>query len=56
MEGGEDEVACEGCLDGELCGFGVADFADEDDIGVLAEEGAESGGEGDIAFGVDLHL
>ena len=56
VEGGEDEVACEGCLDGELCGFGIADFADEDDIGVLAEQRAETCGEGDIAFDIDLHL
>ncbi len=38
VEGGEDEVAGEGGLNADACGFGVADFADHDDIGVLAEE------------------
>ena len=49
-------MAGQRCLDRQLGGFAVADFADEDDVGVLAEEGAEAGGEGDAALGVDLHL
>lgn len=37
VEGGEDEVAGFGGGDGGSDGGGVTDFADEDDIGVLAE-------------------
>src|SRR5437870_2920581 len=56
VEGGEDEVAGEGGADADLGGFEVAGFADEDDVGVLAEEGAEGGGEGAADFVVDLDL
>ena len=47
VDGGEDEVAGEGGVDGDLRGFGVADFADEDLVGVVAEDGAEAAGEGE---------
>lgn len=56
VEGAEDEVAREGCLDADVSGFFIADFAQEDDVGVLAEEGAESGGEGHPDFFVGLGL
>src|SRR5207253_5556013 len=56
VEGGEDEVTGEGGADADLGGFEVAGFADEDDVGVLAEEGAEGGGEGAADFVVDLDL
>ncbi len=51
VDGGENEVAGHGGLECDACGFGVADFADHDDIGVLAEHGAEEGGEA-FAIGV----
>jgi hypothetical protein len=35
VQGGEDEVACERGLDGDLGRLEVADFADEDDVRVL---------------------
>ncbi|MFM1945379.1 MAG: hypothetical protein RI897_4361 [Verrucomicrobiota bacterium] len=56
MEGREDEVAGLGGADGDFGGFRIADFADEDDIGVMAEDGAEAAGEGqaDIVAGLDL--
>jgi hypothetical protein len=56
MEGREDEVAGLGGADGYFGGFGIADFADEDDIGVMTEDGAEAAGEGeaDIVAGLDL--
>jgi hypothetical protein len=43
-------------LGGDAGGFHIADFADEDDVGVLSEEGAEGGGEGQVDGGVDLDL
>lgn len=42
--------------DGDLGGLGIADFADHDDIGILAEDGAEAGGEGEAAAGFDGDL
>ena len=56
VEGGEDEVTGEGGADADLGGFEVAGLADEDDVGVLAEEGTEGGGEGAADFVVDLDL
>lgn len=41
VQGGEDEVAGLGGLDGGVDGFGIAHLADHDDVGVLAEDGAE---------------
>src|SRR6266851_3986446 len=45
VESGEDEVAGEGCLDRLLRRFRVPDLAHHDDVGILAEHGAEGGGE-----------
>ena len=56
VDGGEDEVAGEGGVDGELGGFGVADFADEDLVGVVAEDGTEAAGEGETLLLVDRNL
>ena len=49
-------MAGECCLDGGGCGFDIADFADHDDIGVLAEERFERFGEGHPDFFVHLCL
>jgi len=56
VEAGEDEVAGVGSFDGDLGGFFVAGFADEDDVGVLAEDGSEGVCEGESDFRVDLDL
>ena len=56
VEGGENQVAGKGGLDGNLGGFRVADFADEDDVGVLAEQGAQHFRERDAGGVVDLRL
>src|SRR5208283_692741 len=56
VDGGEDEVAGEGRLDGDLGGFGVADFADHDLVRVVAEDGAQTAGEGQTLFFVDRNL
>jgi hypothetical protein len=46
VERGEDEMAGFGGGEGGSHGFGVAHLADEDDVGVLAEDGADGLGEG----------
>ena len=46
VERGEDEVTGFGGGERGGHGFGVAHFADEDDVGVLAEDGADGLGEG----------
>src|SRR2546428_1782310 len=56
VQGGEDEMAGEGGADADLGGFEVAGFADEDDVGVLTEEGAEGAGEGAADLVLDLDL
>ncbi|MPM25975.1 hypothetical protein SDC9_72476 [bioreactor metagenome] len=53
VEGGEDEVPRFGGGDGRGDGLQVPHFADEDDVGVLAEHPPEGFGE---AAGVDAHL
>ena len=52
----QHEVAGERGLDGDLGGLEVADLADHDDVGVLAQEGAQRGGEVEPDVLVDLHL
>ena len=56
MDGGEDEVAGERGVDGDLRGLGVADFADEDLVGIVAEDGAQAAGEGEALLLVDGNL
>src|SRR5579871_100701 len=53
VNGGENEVAGEGGLNGDLRGFLVADFADHDFVGVVAQDGAQSAGESQAFFLVD---
>ena len=43
-------------LDSHLCGFLVADFADHDDVRVLAQQGADAAGEREVDVVLDLHL
>src|SRR4051812_34828161 len=50
VDGGEDEVASQSGVDGDLGGFLVTDFADEDLVGVVAEDGAQAAGEGEAFF------
>ena len=56
VQGGKDQVAGEARLHGDLGGLGIADLADHDDVRVLAEDGAEPVGEGEIDLRVDLDL
>ena len=56
VERREHEVAGEGGLHRDPGRLGVADLADEDDVGVLAEDRPEPFGEGDAGGFVDLDL
>ena len=56
VQGGKDEVPGQCGLHGDGGGFGVADFADQDDVRVLAHDGAQPVGEGQPDFGIDLYL
>jgi hypothetical protein len=56
VQGGEDEVAGEGGLDGVLGGLGVPDLAHHDDVGVLAQDRAQGAGERDLDLGPHRHL
>jgi len=52
----EHQVAGERRLDGDVGRFPVADFADEDDVGRLAEHGADDAGEVEPDLVLHLHL
>lgn len=56
VEGGDDEVTAEGGLKDDLGDGAVANLSDEDDFGILPQEGLESGGEIEALFGADLRL
>ena len=56
VHGGEHQVAGERRLDGDLGGLEVAHLADHDHVRVLAEEGAQAAGEGEVNLRVDLRL
>ena len=49
-------VTGEGGSDGDVRGFAVTDFSDQNHIRVLTQDGAESGGKGQATFGVHWHL
>ena len=56
VQGAEDKVAGHGRADRDLGGLDVANFADHDDVRVLAQDVAQAVGEGeaDLRFHVDL--
>ena len=54
VQGGQNQVAGEGGFDGNFGGFKVADFADQNDIWILPQEGAQ--GRGKIQANLFLHL
>ena len=56
MERRQHHVAREGGLEGDLGRLAVADLAHHDDVGVLAQDGAQSAGKGDAGALLDLHL
>ena len=56
VEGAEHRVTGEGGLDGILCGFRIADFTDEDNVGVMAEDASQGGGKRQTDLRMDLDL
>ena len=56
VNGGEDQVAGERGVDGDLGGFLIADFADHDLIGIVPQDGAEAAREGQALLLVDRDL
>ncbi|OPZ20232.1 MAG: hypothetical protein BWZ10_00728 [candidate division BRC1 bacterium ADurb.BinA364] len=49
-------MAGHGGVDGDVGRFFVAHFADHDHVGILAQNRAQAGGEGELPRRVDLHL
>ena len=56
MQGGEDKMAGERRLNGNGGGLAVADLADQNDVGILAENRAQRRCEGEARLFVDLNL
>src|SRR5690349_4851785 len=56
MQCGHDQVAGLRGLDGDFRRLEVANFADHDDVRILAKEGAKRRGEREANLGVDVHL
>ena len=56
MQCAHDHVARECGLDRDAARFKVSNFADHDDVGVLAQKGLERRGEGHADFCAYLHL
>jgi hypothetical protein len=56
VDGREDEVAGQRRGDRDLGGLAVADLADHDHVRIVAQEGAQPAGEGEIDLRVDLGL
>ena len=56
MQGREYQVARQRSLDGNLGGFLVANFADENDVGIVAQNRAQPARKGQASFFGDLDL
>src|SRR5215213_3192982 len=56
MEGGENEVASESGFDGDFSSFEVANFTDQNDVGILAQERTQRGREVQDDLFLHLHL
>ena len=56
MQRGEHKMSGQSGLDGNFSSFKVADFAYQDDVGVLAQKGAQGGGEVQADGLFHLHL
>ena len=56
VQGGKNHVAGERCLHGDLRGFLVADFADEHDVGIVAQNRAQPAAESQPGFFRNLDL
>ena len=56
VQRGEHKVAGESGLDGDFSGFKVSDFADQNDVGILAQEGSQGSGKVQADLLLHLHL
>ena len=56
MQRGKHQVAGQRGLDRDFGGFKVSNFADQDDVGILPQEGAQGGGEVQADLLLHLHL
>ena len=56
VQRGENQVTGQRRLHGNLRGFGVANFADENHVRVMAQNGAQPARKGQAGFFVDLNL
>ncbi len=56
VDGGENEMAGERGLNGDLRGFFVANFADHDLVGIVTQNRTQAAGEGEALFFVDGNL
>ena len=56
VQRGQHQVARQRSLHGDLRGLEIADFTDHDDVRVLAQDGTQGLGEGQVDFGIDLGL
>ena len=56
VHGGEHQMAGERGLDRDLRGFAVANFADHDLVGIMAQDGTQAAREGQAALFVDGNL
>ena len=56
VDGRQDDVAGDGGPHGDLGGLAVADLTDGDDVGVLAQDGAQAAGKGHACLFIDLDL
>src|SRR5713101_1093806 len=56
VDGGEDQVAGESGLNGDLRGFLIADFADHDLVRIVAQDGTQTASEGQALLLVHVNL
>ena len=56
VQRGEHQVTRQRGLHGDLRGLEVADFTDHDDVRILAQDGAQGLGKGQLDLGIDLGL
>ncbi len=56
MQGGKDHMTGQGGLNSDFRRLPIADFPNHDDVGILAQNGAQSGSKGQFDFRVDLDL
>ena len=56
VQRGQNQMTGHGGLNGNLCGFKIANLTNHDDVRVLPEDGSQGFGKGQIYLGIDLCL